>query len=120
MPSFSNQGVAPFRSVSAPRMSKIFMRRGHRSLGVKRFSPGDGRQICPRSVLLSSVPGWTKSGSSEDEAMTRIRGKGVAAALILSGAGLAFLLAQSGAGQERLQDGNPRTAVLKPASSPYI
>jgi predicted TIM-barrel fold metal-dependent hydrolase len=39
----------------------------------------------------------------------------------LSGAGLAFLLfAQPGAGDERLQAGNPRTAVLKPASSPYI
>ena len=52
--------------------------------------------------------------------MTRIRGKGVAAALILSGAGWVSLFAQQRAGEERLQAGNPRTAVLKPASSPYI
>ena len=52
--------------------------------------------------------------------MTRIRGKGVAATLILSGAGLVSLFAQQRAGEERLQAGNPRTAVLKPASSAYI
>ena len=51
--------------------------------------------------------------------MTRTRGRGVAATLMLSGAGWVSLFAQSGAG-ERLQAGNPRTAVLKPALSPYI
>src|SRR5690348_4996821 len=74
----------------------------------------------PRPVVFSSVPGH-QIGSSEDEAMTRIRGKGVAAALILAGSELAFLLlAQSATAQDRLQAGTPRTAVLKPASSPYI
>jgi predicted TIM-barrel fold metal-dependent hydrolase len=52
--------------------------------------------------------------------MTRTRGKGVAAILMLSSAGWVSLFAQQQAGQERLQAGNPRTAVLKPASSPYI
>ena len=53
--------------------------------------------------------------------MTKIRGKGVTITLILSGAGLAFLLfAHAKAAEERLQARNPRTAVLKPASSPYI
>src|SRR5580704_17413118 len=67
-------------------------RRPRRWLGVKRFSPGDGGKIRPRSVLLSSVLGCTKSGSGEDDAMATIQGRGVAATLILSGAGLAFLL----------------------------
>src|SRR5713101_8266138 len=53
--------------------------------------------------------------------MTRIRGTGVAATLmLLSSAGWVSLFAQSGTGEARLQAGNPRTAVLKPASSPYI
>ena len=53
--------------------------------------------------------------------MTRIRGIGVASTLMLAGSRLAFLLlAQSATGEEWLQAGNPRTAVLKPASSPYI
>ena len=53
--------------------------------------------------------------------MTKIRGKGVTITLILSGAGLAFLLfAHAKAAEERLQARNPRAAVLKPASSPYI
>src|SRR5690349_11184571 len=51
--------------------------------------------------------------------MTTIRGRGVAAILMLSNAGFVSVLAQSRAGEERLQAGNPRTAVLKPASSAY-
>src|SRR5579871_847626 len=54
-------------------------------------------------------------------AMTRIRAKDVSATLMLAGSGFAFLLlAQPATSQERLQAGNPRTAVLQPASSPYI
>ena len=53
--------------------------------------------------------------------MTKLRWKGVTATLMLSGAGLAFLLVtHARAAEERLQARNPRTAVLKPASSPYI
>src|ERR1700730_4595593 len=65
--------------------------------------------------------GLTKSRPSEDDAMTRIRGKGIAATLMLSGAGLTFLLfAQPGRDERRRHAGTPRTAVLKPPSSPYI
>jgi len=53
--------------------------------------------------------------------MTGIRGKRVAAAVMLAGSGFGLLLlAQSSTSEGRLQAGNPRTAVLKPASSPYI
>ena len=53
--------------------------------------------------------------------MTSIRGKGARAILMLSGVGLAFFaFVRSGTGDEPLQGGNPRTVVLKPASSPYI
>ena len=53
--------------------------------------------------------------------MTTIQSKGaVAAALMLSGVGMASLFAQHGSAEEPLLSGNPRTAVLKPASSPYI
>ena len=52
--------------------------------------------------------------------MRRIRGERAAATLILS-AGLAFLsFVRQGTGEEPLQADNPRTAVLKPTSSPYI
>jgi hypothetical protein len=58
---------------------------------------------------------------AEGEAMTGIRGKRVAAAVMLAGSGFGLLLlAQSSTSEGRLQAGNPRTAVLKPASSPYI
>ena len=84
------------------------------------FAAAMAERTSPRSVVFSSVPA-NQIGSSEVEAMIRIRGKGVAATLILAGSGFAFLLlAQSAIAQDRLQAGNPRTAVLKPASSPYI
>ena len=53
--------------------------------------------------------------------MARFRGTCAAAALMLSSGGLAvLLLSQMAAGAERLAAANPRTAVLKPASAPYI
>src|SRR3954471_5825234 len=65
--------------------------------------------------------GLDQLGSSEDAAMTTMQAKRVvAAALMLSGAGIVSLSAQHGSGEEPLHSGNPRTAGLKPASSPYI
>lgn len=52
------------------------------------FAGAMAERTRPRSIF-SSVPG-DQIGSSEDEAMTRIRGKGVAATLMLAGSGLAL------------------------------